>query len=156
MPRGVYPRKNQKHQKPQKAKAVAPAPVSSGDPEVLKLDELTLYKMRALDAEMKGLHQENMLTRNMREQILKQIDPKGTLRQMEERIVALTNAYRMKAGEYEALRAKVGEDLGIDMKKYAYDDSTGVLHDITAPPPGAPAQEAPQQSLPTEKPQSVQ
>jgi len=154
MPRGVYDRKKSKKSpavKVAKLRTLVGVPDPAAPPQTLKLDELTLYKIRCLDAEMKSLVQELFIQRNVKEGTIKKLDPNGVLRQLDEKLLALSQAHHAKSQEYEALRNSVGQRLGIDMKKYSYDDATGTLHDIDTPVPGAV-----QQVLPTEKNQSVQ
>jgi len=146
MPRGVYDRSEKKTSSVKKflksaaKKAEKRAP--QGPLEVLKLDELTLYKMRCFDAEMKSLQSDVLIQKGVKEALLAKADPTGVLKQLDTKVQLLTANYHQKALEYSNLRATIGESLGIDMKDYAYDDTTGVLHDISALP------EAPIEPLP--------
>jgi hypothetical protein len=146
MPRGVYDRT--KKTKGAQASAKKSSKKNGHQmPEVLKLDELTLYKMRMLDAEMKALQSDVLIQKGVKEGLLAKADPTGVLKKLDDKVQLLTANYHQKAEEYKALRDEVGERLGIDMKDYAYDDTTGVLHDLSAAPP---------EPLPTEKSKTVQ
>jgi hypothetical protein len=147
MPRGVYDRTKKTKGAPASAKKSSSKKNGHHHPEVLKLDELTLYKMRCFDAEMKSLQSEVLIQKGVKEGLLAKADPTGVLKKLDEKVQLLTANYHQKAQEYKALRDEVGERMGIDMKDYAYDDTTGVLHDLSAAPP---------ESLPTEKSKTVQ
>lgn len=147
MPRGVYDRTKKTKGAPASAKKSSSKKTNGHHLELFKLDELTLYKMRMLDAEMKALQSEVLIQKGVKEGLLAKADPTGVLKKLDDKVQLLTANYHQKAEEYKALRNDVGAKMGIDMQNYAYDETTGVLHDLSAAPP---------ESLPTEKSKTVQ
>lgn len=144
MPRGIYDRSK-------KSGAVKKTPLKKADlahPEVLRLDETTLLKLKGQDAETRALKfelQNHILTK---EKLLAQVDPQGVLKALDKKIQQLSQEYSVANQEYGKVRDEIGSELGIDMKEYSYDDKTGVLHNINETPPT--------EELPTKTPAPVQ
>ena len=112
-----------------------PASNSAGAPEVMRVDELTLArvlrfmdKSRAAKADLQLASQE--LNGIFQEWI--KTDPKAA--PISKRINALQAEIREAEKSYAELLGKISSEFKIDMRKFAFDDETGVLQPLPDKP----------------------
>lgn len=144
MPRGVYDRTKKEAKPSKKSKK------TNGHVETLRLDELTMLRLAKADAEMRASASEVLIKKGVKEGIMKKVDPQDVLKKLDLEIQALTAKYHENQAEYARVRDAAGQKLGIDMKNYSYDDTTGILHDLSDIPQ-AEAAKLGEEPLPTAK-----
>lgn len=161
MPRGVYPRKTDK-------KKGAPAKASKtlketqdfdprAVPETVKLDELSMLRLAKANAEARAASSEVLVKKGVKEGILNKVDPHGVLKKLDNEIQFLTARFHEAQQELMEVKKEIEGRMGIDLTKYAYDDKTGVLHDISSQTPPPDVGQVPgQEPLPTQKAAPVQ
>jgi hypothetical protein len=93
----------------------------------LVLDELSLYKLRTFEAELRDVTSSIMLKQASREAYVRSIDPKGHLHAMDAELGQLRQMKEQAAGNYTAIKADLQALLGEDASSYALEDKTGVL-----------------------------
>ena len=98
---------------------------------ILCIPELDLLKLTRAEAEIRAATMELTLQKNLKDSFLQKVDPQGILKQIEMKIHALIKTQSDYKYEYEQIRDNIGKKLNIDMQKCAYDDRTGVIHNIT-------------------------
>ncbi len=126
MPRGVYDRTKKEAKTSKKAKKP-----SNETPGSLRLDEITMLRLARADAEMRASSSEVLIKKGVKEGIMRKVDPQDVLKKLDLEIQALTARYHQNQAEYARIRDEAGKKLGIDMKNYSYDDTTGILHDLS-------------------------
>lgn len=98
------------------------------EPEIKQMTRVEMLELRALHAEAKSVQLEVQLTMNLRDQLLKKIDPDG---QLEKFMAVLRKAAQTGAQvsiSQKDLKAQIEKRLGIkDLGQFAYDEETGTL-----------------------------
>lgn len=108
----------------------------------LVLDELSLYKLRTFEAELRDVTSSIMLKQASREAYVRSIDPKGHLHAMDAELGQLRQMKEQAAGNYTAIKADLQELLGEDASSYALEDKTGVLTKLESVPNQIPSAES--------------
>jgi hypothetical protein len=117
--------------KPKKLKTPL-ANVSEGGS--LKLDDLTRMNLLRLQAEQRDALSSLRLESLTLNAYLQKIDPQGTIRLLQTKLAQLQNRAEQLKVEYNTALVEIGNRLKIDMKNYSFDDVSGLLNEIPAPP----------------------
>ncbi len=101
---------------------------------VLALSEHERLQLGMANAEMRAAAAEHTLLLRDRAVLLAKIDPEGTLRRLTEQLAVkksdLEAARQLHLGAVSAIEQR----LGVKLDEYSYDDVTGTLHHLAAPP----------------------
>lgn len=94
----------------------------------LKLDDLTRMNLLRLDSNVKASQALLQLQQlKLRDYILK-IDKDGVVFTMQADLLALGQQLQVQEADYRAASQKVEEELGIKLKDYSFDETSGTLH----------------------------
>jgi hypothetical protein len=94
----------------------------------LTLSPLNLQKLSRYSLEMELLEQKITVQRLLKDMLLAKVDPHGALAKLEMKIQEMTVGYHKARAKYQDVRTDVGNDTGVDLSKYSYDDESGILH----------------------------
>jgi hypothetical protein len=100
------------------------------DPAVLSLTENELLRMEKLSTQVRACDSEVMITLSQKNGYIQKIDPQGALGRFDQKINALKQERSEAEVGYRTTTAQVEARLGIKLKDYAYDETTGVLRKI--------------------------
>ena len=118
------------------AKPVTPnvvAPVVPAMPEVLKIDEISLLKLTRFAAKERAARIESVMASSALNSMFQDwVKGNEQAKQISDKLVALQKEQKDATDGYMALVEKLGTDLKIDMKQYAFDEDSGVLHPLPA------------------------
>jgi hypothetical protein len=101
------------------------------EPIHLSLDASSLDRLLRFDAEARVLSGAIELEKLKREIVLAKLDPNGLLAKYDAKIRALTQDYQKSRETYERVQKTLGEGLGVDLTKYAIDDESGILRELS-------------------------
>jgi hypothetical protein len=121
MPRGQYDRTKSKAKKKRE---------ENREPETLKLTELELARLEQYGAKIRACDSERLVVLSQKNAYIQQIDPIGHLGKYDSKMSALRQERDEADSGYQAISAAVEKRLGIKLKEYAYDDTTGQLNHV--------------------------
>jgi len=105
--------------------------------ELLRINELDLLRLtRAIEKE-RAARMELVVASGALNALFQQwMQENAQAREANDKIKALQAEQKAAEKTYQDLIAKIGTDLGVDLREYSFDDETGVLHKRPAPRPG--------------------
>lgn len=120
--------KKKKQNEENPAPGATDVPAIDEEPKHLCLSELQLLKILRAEAEERASRSELQLAQILLDQVVKALDPEGKIAQGAARVQTAITAMTVARKLHQETTATVGEDLGVDLKKCSFDDTSGTVH----------------------------
>lgn len=106
--------------------APIPAPKPQGQPLAMNQTELLRVKLASMAAQKAKV--ELALVGLQRQSFIDKVDPEGKIAEFDKALKDKLGQLQQLIKNIESIQKEVSVRLGIDLKKYAFDEETGILH----------------------------